>query len=258
VFVCLILPATPHLTQRPRKNDPKLTAASGFALKSYWVVEETIDIGFGPKAWTFYVVETHNPLLGKDFFQYIFLIWKYIPDDGSTTIKLRVASETTGNSILVTDDHKRCNAVSQVTVSDQRFWNVLSEFPSVTEDIQFNQPCKQPFEHHIITNGRPCFIRTSKVAPKYSNLARQKINEMLANGVLERASGPYASPMHIAPKDGGKDIKSVGDYRALSMSIVKDTCNSTNLRISKQNERRENLFNSRSQIWISPNSSCAR
>ena len=46
---------------------------------------------------------------------------------------------------------------------------------------------------------------------------------MLANGVLERASGPYASPMHIVQKDGGKDIRIVGDYRALNMSIVKDT-----------------------------------
>jgi len=204
VLVCRILPATPHLIQRPIKNDPKLTAAGGFALKSYWVVEETIDIGFVPKAWIFYVVETHNPLLGKDFFQHIFLISKYIPDNGSTLIKLRVTNETTGNSIMVTDDRKRCNAVSHVTVSDQPFWNVLSEFPPVTEDIQFNQPCKQPFEHHIITKGRPCFSRAGKVTPKYANLARHKINEMLANGVLERASGPCASSMYIAPKDGGK------------------------------------------------------
>jgi len=119
--------------------------------------------------------------------------------------------------------HIGCNAVSQVTVSDQRFWNVLSEFPSVTKDIHFNQPCKHPFEHHILTKGRPCFARARKVAPKYANLARQKINEMLANGVLERAPGPYASPMHLVPKDGGKDIRIVGDYRALNMSIVKDT-----------------------------------
>ena len=187
------------------------------------VVEETIDTGFGPKAWIFYVVETHNPLLGKDFFQHIFLTWKYIPDDGSTTIKLRVTNETTGNSITATDNHKRCNAVSQVTVSDQRFWNILSEFPSVTEGIHFNQPCKHPFEHYIITKGRPCFARAGQFAPKYANLARQKINEMLANGVLERAAGPYASPLHIAPKDGVKDIRTVGDYRALKMSIVKDT-----------------------------------
>ena len=87
-----ILPATPHLIQRAKKSDRKLTAAGGFALKSYGVVEETIDIGFGPKAWIFYVVESHNPLLGKDFFQHNFLTWKYVPDDGSRTIMLRVGS----------------------------------------------------------------------------------------------------------------------------------------------------------------------
>jgi len=35
-----ILPATPHLIQRARKSDRKLTPAGGFALKSYGVVEE--------------------------------------------------------------------------------------------------------------------------------------------------------------------------------------------------------------------------
>jgi len=240
-----ISPATPHLIQRARMSDRKLTAAGGFELKSYEVVEETMDIGFGPKAWIFYVVETHNPLLSKDFFQHNFLTWKYVRDDGSRTIKLRVTDKTTGNSIMVTDDHIGCNAVS-------------SEFPSVTEDIHFNQPCKHPFEHHIPIKGRPCFARARKVAPKYTNLARQKINEMLASGVLERASGPYASPMHIVPNYAGKDIRIVGDYRALNISIVKDVPNSTILTISRQNERCENLFNSRSQVWVSPHSACAR
>jgi len=44
-----------------------MTAAGGFAIKSYGVVKETIDICFGRKAWIFYVVETHHPLLRKDF-----------------------------------------------------------------------------------------------------------------------------------------------------------------------------------------------
>ena len=48
-----ILSATPHLIQRAKKSGRKLTAAGGFALQSYGVVEETIDIGFGPKAWIF-------------------------------------------------------------------------------------------------------------------------------------------------------------------------------------------------------------
>ena len=115
-----ILLATPHLIQRARKSDRKLTAAGSFVLKSYGVVEETIIIGFGPKAWTFYVVETHHPLLGKDFFQHNFLTWKYVPDDGSRTIKLRVTDETTGNSIRVTDATLAhpCSDADTVLVSD--------------------------------------------------------------------------------------------------------------------------------------------
>jgi len=43
------------------------------------------------------------------------------------------------------------------------------------------------------------------------------------HGVLERALGPYASPMHNVPKDGSKDIRIVGNFRALNQSIVKHT-----------------------------------
>jgi len=38
-----------------------------------------------------------------------------------------------------------------------------------------------------------------------------------------RAWGPCTSPMHIVPKDGGKEIRIVGDFRALNQAIVKDT-----------------------------------
>jgi len=43
------------------------------------------------------------------------------------------------------------------------------------------------------------------------------------HGVLERALGPYASPMHNVPKGGSKDIRIVVNFRALNQSIVKPT-----------------------------------
>jgi len=218
-----VLRATPTLIQRAKRDDREFRSAGGHQLRSYGVVEEEIDIGFGPQVWSFYVLQTQCPLLGKDFFQHNFLSWKIVPDDGSRTIKCRNTSDKTGASIVVTDDYVARNTVAAVRVSQKRFHDVLAEFPSIIGVLDRKTPCKYPFEHHIPTTGRSCFARAREVAPKHAALERQKINDMLASGVLERASGPYASPMHIVPKDGGKDIRIVGDFRALNQSIVKDT-----------------------------------
>jgi len=59
----------------------------------------------GGKACVFFVVETYNPLLGKDFFQHSFLTWKYISDDGSRTIKLRVICGKTIHAIFFVGAH---------------------------------------------------------------------------------------------------------------------------------------------------------
>jgi len=218
-----VLPATPTLIQCAKRDGCEFRSAGGHQLRSYGVVEEEIDIGFGPQVWSFYVSQTRCPLLGKDFFQHNFLSWKFVPDDGSRTIKRRITNNTTGGSIMVTDDYVAHNTVAAVRVSEKRFYDVLAEFPSITGDLDLKTPCKHPFEHHIPTTGRPCFARARKVAPKHAALTRQNINDMLTSDVLERASGLYASPMHIVPKDAGKDNRIVGDFQALNQSIVNDT-----------------------------------
>jgi len=170
-----VLPATPTLIQRAKRDDREFRSGGGHQWRSYGVVKEEIDIGFGPQVWSFYVLQTQCPLLGKDFFQHNFLSWKFVPDDGRRTIKCPITNDTTGASIVVTDDYVARNTVAAVIVSEKRFYDVLAEFPSITGDLDLKTPCKHPFEHHIPTNGRRCFAGARKVAPKHSALARQKI-----------------------------------------------------------------------------------
>jgi len=170
-----VLPATPTLIQRAKRDDREFRSGGGHQWRSYGVVEEEIDIGFGPQVWSFYILQTQCPLLGKDFFQHNFLSWKFVPDDGRRTIKCPITNDTTGASIVVTDDYVARNTVAAVIVSEKRFYDVLAEFPSITGDLDLKTPCKHPFEHHIPTNGRRYFAGARKVAPKHSALARQKI-----------------------------------------------------------------------------------
>jgi len=113
---------------------------------------------------------------------------------------------------MVTDDYIARYTVAAVRVSEKRFYNFWAEFPSITGGLDLKTPCKHPFEHHTPATCRHCFARAQKAALKHAALARQKIYDMLASGVLEPASGPYASLMHIVPKDGGKDIGNVVDF----------------------------------------------
>ena len=144
--VCVsFLPATPTLIQCVKRDDREFRSAGGHPLRSYGVVEEEIDIGFGPQVWPFFVLQTQCPLLGKDFFQHNFLSWKFVPDDGSCTIKCRITNDTTGASITVTDDYVARNTVAAVRVSEKRFYDVLAEFPSITGDLDLKTACKHPF-----------------------------------------------------------------------------------------------------------------
>ena len=130
-----VSPATPTLIQRAKRDDRECRSACGHQLLSYGVVEEQIDIGFGPQVWSFCVLQTQCPLLGKDFFQQTFLSWKFVPDDGSRTIECRITNDTTGGSIMVTDDYVARNTVAAVRVSEKRFYDVLAKFPSITGDL---------------------------------------------------------------------------------------------------------------------------
>jgi len=152
-----VLPATPTLIQRAKRDDCEFRSAGGHQLRSYGIVEEEIDIGFGPQVWSFYVCQTQCLLLGKDIFRNNFFAWKFVPDDGSRTVKCRITNDTTGASIMVTDDYVAGNTVAAVRVSEKRFYDVLAEFPSITGDLDLKMPCKHPFEHHLPTTGRPCF-----------------------------------------------------------------------------------------------------
>jgi len=205
------LPATPTLIQRAKRDDREFRSAVGHQLRSYGVVEEEIVIGFGPQAWSFYVLQSQCPLLRKDFFQHNFLSWKFVPDDGSRAIKCRITNDTTGASIRVSDDYVARNTVPAVGVSEKRCYDVSAEFPSISGDLDLKTPCKHPFEHHIPTTTRPCFASARKVAPKHAALARQKINDMLTCGVFERLNVHQVlmlRPCTLCPKTGAKTSES--------------------------------------------------
>ena len=77
---------------------------------------------------------------------------------GKPTIKCRITNDTTGASIIVTDDYVARTTVAAVRVSEKRFYDVLAEFPSITGDLDLKTPCKHLLSSRCIPNMKRLWI----------------------------------------------------------------------------------------------------
>lgn len=78
-------------------------------------------------------------------------------------------------------------------------------------------------EHEIdIGNAKPVHLAPYRTSPAKKELIESQIKDMLREGIIEPASGPWAAPVVIVPKPSGEPRFCV-DYRALNKLTVKDS-----------------------------------
>ena len=77
-------------------------------------------------------------------------------------------------------------------------------------------------QHHIDTgNTKPIKLRPYRVSPQRQQIISQQINQMLGDGIIEHASGPYAAPITLQPKKDGS-LRFCVDFRQLNSVTVRD------------------------------------
>lgn len=77
-------------------------------------------------------------------------------------------------------------------------------------------------EHSIqLTSDKPIKIAGYKTQPHKQKVIEEKINEMLADGVIEESKSPFSSPVVLAKKKNG-EWRFCVDFRALNDITVKD------------------------------------
>ena len=86
-----------------------------------------------------------------------------------------------------------------------------------------DQPGRTSLIHHHIDTGttKPIKLRPYRVSPHRQQLISQQITQMLADDIIEHASGPYAAPVTLQPKKDGS-LRFCVDFRQLNAVTIRD------------------------------------
>ena len=101
------------------------------------------------------------------------------------------------------------------------FYSILREFPQVVNKSKDLPPVKHDVLHHIETSGRPVTSRYRRLDPARLAAAKKEFRDLEAQGIIQRSSSQWASPLHMVKKPDGS-WRACGDFRQLNLQTTPD------------------------------------
>lgn len=211
-----------------------LSAANGTSIKTYGSKLLVIDVGLKRKfVFTCIIADVSKPILGADFLQKFGLLVdirnkQLIDPLNSRKIKGQVLP------VLMP-------SVKTVVGSSNQYHELLKEFPEITK-VQ-SQPLKVKHDtvHHIQTFGPPVCSRARRLHPAKLKAAKDEFTFMLEHGICRPSKSPWASPLHMVPKNNS-DWRPTVDYRSLNCITRPDKYPLPNLQDFTQNLAGSKIF----------------
>uniref|UniRef100_A0A5S6Q0Y3 RNA-directed DNA polymerase n=1 Tax=Trichuris muris TaxID=70415 RepID=A0A5S6Q0Y3_TRIMR len=77
-------------------------------------------------------------------------------------------------------------------------------------------------DHCIQTRGPPVYARPRRLMPAKLAAAKTELDELVRRGILTPSQSPWASPIHLVPKDNGSCYRMVGCYERLNSITLPD------------------------------------
>ena len=206
-----VLPASKFTHPKARPEKTHLQAANGAHIQTFGEKLLKVNLGLNRDyLHVFVVADVQHAIVGSDFLSK----YKICIDLANRRIFDQETRVSHGASAI------KGNSLQIAANVDGPHVEILKKFPSLTSDVTRLTEVNHDIKHTIPTFGKLPSFRPRKLNPTMMEVAKNTIEKMLEEGVIEPSNSPFASPIHLVPKKKGWRL--CGDYRALNRVTEKD------------------------------------